>query len=75
MATSDRVAFAPSGSWILNTDDSRTSLRKGNSVRIRKGSYLSKYGLAPGGRRLAPGTVLTARFIKGSSLRPDRKGQ
>jgi hypothetical protein len=50
--------------WILNTDDNKTSLKKKNAVRIRKGSYLSQYGLAPGGRRLSPGTVLTARFVR-----------
>jgi hypothetical protein len=61
MATSN---IAPSGSWIINTDDNKTSLKRGNAVRIRKGSYLCKYGLGPGGRRLAPGTVLTARFVR-----------
>jgi hypothetical protein len=58
--------------WIPNTDDNKTSLKRGNAVRIRKGSYLAQYGLAPGGRRLAPGTVLTARFVRVTQNRDGR---
>jgi hypothetical protein len=54
--------------WIPNTDDNKTSLQKKNAVRVRRGSYLSKYGLAPGGRCLRPGTVITARFVKKSQV-------
>jgi hypothetical protein len=50
--------------WIPNTDDPKTSLTKRNAVRIRKGSFLSRYGLAPGGRRYPVGHVITARFVK-----------
>jgi len=52
--------------WIPNTDDPKTSLNKRNAVRIKKGSYLARYGLAPGGRCLPPGTVVSARFVRKS---------
>jgi hypothetical protein len=50
--------------WTINTDDSKTALERHNAVRIRRGSNLARFGLAPGGRCLAPGTVLTARFVR-----------
>jgi hypothetical protein len=58
--------------WIPNPDDNKTSWKKHNAVRIRKGSYLAKYGLAPGGRCLPPGTVLTARFTRVQGRDPRR---
>jgi hypothetical protein len=60
--------------WKPNTDDAKTSLKKHNAVRIRKGSYLAEYGLAPGGRCLAPGTVITARFVKKVGFKCGRTG-
>ena len=54
--------------WIPNTDDTKTSLRKGNAVRIKRGSQLAKYGLAPGGRCAPPGTVIRARYVRETKL-------
>jgi hypothetical protein len=59
--------------WIPNTDDNKTSLKKHNAVRIRKGSYLAQYGLAPGGRRYPPGHVITARFVRVTQNRDRRR--
>jgi hypothetical protein len=50
--------------WIPNPDDAKTSLTKRNAARIKKGSYLARYGLAPGGRCYPPGYVIAARFIR-----------